>query len=354
MFTASGIGRKEKEYFIENFVMLCEAGMDCASALDCITEELHSKSMKKIGEQLKQDIGNGMPLARALENSHLFNAHVIALIRIGEASGQLTRNLRAIAIQQRKERSFQSKLRAALLYPAFIFCVSLIVGISIAWFILPRLALVFTQLHIPLPPLTRFFIDAGLILHTYGIILVPLGIGSMCILLWLAFFYPPTKHTTASLMLSLPAIGPIIRDLELGRISYILGSLLEAGVPIVDALTALCEATSLQAYENFTHSLKLSVERGLSFHQSFTHYPHSKRLVPMAIQQMVIIGERSGRLAETFLRVSELYEEKNEETSKNIAVLLEPILLVFVWLGVVGIALAVILPLYTLIGGLNT
>ena len=344
---------KEKEYFIENLVMLTGAGMDIVSALDIIRSDIKTPSLKSLLQHLRDTIARGEPIYRALDATGLFKPHVISLIYLGEKSGRLFENLSVISTQQKKERIFQSKLRSALMYPAFILSVAGIVGVGVAWFILPNLASVFSQMKLTLPLITKVLIAVGLFLKSYGIIAIPstliLGAG----LAYVIFFYPKTRWIGQRLILSSPGIGPLIRQVELARIGYIVGTLLKAGVPITDTLQSLHDTAAFYHYQSFYGFLKENVEAGESLKNCFAQYPKSVSLIPRLIQQMIVAGEQSGRLPETFLRVGELFEEKTDDSSKNLSVILEPVLLLVVWVSVVGIALAVILPIYSLIGGLN-
>ena len=110
---------------------------------------------------------------------------------------------------------------------------------------------------------------------------------------------------------------------------------------------------TFRVYQDIYSKLREAVEEGRSIKKSFLLYPEVNILLPLPIQQMIVAAEQSGHLADTLKTIGDIYEEKTETTTKNISVLLEPLLLVIVWLGVVAVALAVILPIYSLIGGLN-
>ncbi len=165
--------RKELDYFVENVSMLVSAGMPIASALDSIAQEVRSRRMRRVIGVMKTDIEAGEPLWKALERSRLFKEHIVSLVRIGEETGRLVENLKVIAIEERKEHLFRSRVRSAMMYPAFVFSVPIVVGIGIAWFILPKLALVFSQLKIELPLVTRVLIRAGTFLGAYWNNVVP-------------------------------------------------------------------------------------------------------------------------------------------------------------------------------------
>ncbi len=345
---------KERDYFIENLTMMLASGMDVFYALDGIKKEIRSKPLKAAITEMEEDINSGSSLWRALENTRLLPDHVIALVRIGEESGRLPQNLKVIVIQQEKDRTFKSKIRSAMIYPILVLFLTLTIGLGIGWFILPRLAQVFSELRLELPFVTKMLIQAGNFLGDYGIVAVPAIIIGVLSIIYFVFIFPKTKFIGETILFALPVVKKLIQEVELARLGFILGTLLGAGMPVVSAFDSLYKASSLRIYKKLYAHLRDSVEEGNSLKKSFSLYAKQiNRLVPITVQQMLIAGEKSAQLPETLLKIGETFEGKTETTTKNLTVILEPILLVIVWMGVVGVALAVILPIYSLIGGLN-
>lgn len=333
--------------------MLLGSGMGISAAIGAVRTEIKSSRIRRIIVNLEEDINSGAPLWMAFERTGFLPAHVISLIRIGEEAGRLSENLKIIAIQQERERSFRSKLRSAMMYPVFVIVLTFIIGIGIAWFILPRLAGVFASLNIELPLITRWLIALGNFLGVYGAAAIPAALILFGAVIYFIFFFPGTKFLGQGFLFRLPGVGKLIKQVELARMGFILGTLLEAGLPIVSALNSLADATAFLVYKRFYFFLRDHIEAGNSFQRSFALYPKARTFIPVPIEQMIVSGEQSGRLSATLLRIGELFEAKTETTTKNLAVILEPILLVLVWLGVVAVALAVILPIYSLLGGIN-
>ena len=137
-------------------------------------------------------------------------------------------------------------------------------------------------------------------------------------------------------------------------ITCLLGTLLEAGLPITQALDSLAQATEIAQYKKLYLHLRGAVADGNSFQKSFMLFKNINRLIPAPMQQLIVAGEQSGGLPTTLLKIGQLFEAKADLTTKNLTVILEPILLLIVWLGVVAVALAVILPIYSLIGNFKT
>lgn len=149
----------------------------------------------------------------------------------------------------------------------------------------------------------------------------------------------------------MPGIKQLVKEIELTRFGYLLGILLSAGLSITNALDSLISATEIAQYKKFYLHLRNSIEDGNSFQKSFASFKDINRLIPISIQQLVITGEQSATLSATLLKIGQTFETKTDITTKNLSIILEPVLLVIVWLGVVTVAFAVILPIYSLIGG---
>lgn len=345
---------KDIDYFIENLSMLVSSGMPVVGALDSIREEIHSKRMKFILENIKIEIENGSSIWRALEKSKLFKEHTISLIRLGEESGKLIENLKVVAIEEAKDRTLKSKLQSAMMYPVFVMSVTAVVGVGIAWFILPKLATVFTQLKLKLPLITKLLIGLGKFLGEYGQYVVPIFVIFIISFFYFVFFFKKTKKIGQYILMHIPGINRLMKEVEIARFGYLLGTLLEAGLPITLALDSLASATEIIDYRNLYTHISSSVEEGNSIQKSFISFKNTNKLIPQPIQQLIIAGEQSGNLSKTLLKVGGMFEEKSDTTTKNLTIILEPILLVIVWVGVVAVALAVILPIYGLVGGLNS
>lgn len=341
----------ESEQFVENLALLLASGLDVVSALSAMKREVKSGGMKQVISQMESSLESGKNLSSALDGSGLFGTNVIALVKIGEETGKMADNLRVVALQLQKERSFRGKIASAMLYPVFVVVLTLIIGISTSWLILPRLADVFSSLQLKLPLITEVLISFGQFLGTYGLVFVPSFVAAVLLLAYFIFINPKTKFIGQELMFSFPGIKELVSEVELSRFGFMLGNLLLADLPVVTAFDSLIEVTSFHSYRRFYRFLREKVDEGNSFAKSFAMYPGVDRLMPPSIQQMIVAAEQSGFLADALIKIGVRYEEKTDMTAKNLNTILEPALLVLVWFGVAFVALAVILPIYSLVGG---
>jgi len=344
---------KDEEYFFENLAMLLASGIDVTTALSSLEKSVRSRAMKSIITGILSDVDAGTALSTAIGRQHLLPEQSVQLLHIGEESGSLVESLTVIVNQIRKDKILRAKIASAMLYPAFVFGLTLVVGIGIAWFVLPNLSQVFSRLNVTLPIFTVILIAIGNFLGAYGIIFVPAFILALVILGILFATVPVLQQLGQSVLFLLPGAHTIVQDVELARFGYIVGSLLSAGLPFPQALDLLSESSGFYRYKRFYRTLRDRVEEGNTLTKSIAAYPHNTDFVPVPFQELISASERSGKLAATLTHIGELSEAKTDIAANNLAVLMEPILLVIVWLGVLWVAVSVIVPIYSLIGGLN-
>ncbi len=342
-----------REYITVNLALLLKAALPIGEALESIRESSKSKPLRQAVDQIQQDIDVGTPLWQALENTGTFPSQTIALIRIGEQSGNLVENLAIAVAQETKQRTLTAKIRAAMLYPAFVIGLTIIVGLAVAWFLLPRLNETFTQLGVQLPQVTRIMLGFGSFLKTNGWWAVS-GSAALIFLAAVALSSAAWARSFAQrILLYTPGISRLIREIELSRFGHLTGSLLDSGLSIVQSLELMSSATSSPAYRNLYRHMASSFEQGFSFKESLRSHPGSMRLIPLPVQQIIIAGERSGSLPESLESIGANYEERADITTRGLEAILEPALLLIVAGGVLVVAISIILPIYSLTNGLG-
>ena len=274
-------------------------------------------------------------------------------MRVGEETGALAKHLQTIVEQERRDETFRSRLQAAMLYPVVVVVIGVVVGLGVAWLVLPRLVSVFSALRVELPFLTRVLLWVGALLASDGWWLVPSIIAGVAGLGFVLFGMPTTRAAGQWLLLRTPGIGLLIRESEISRFGYVLGSLLEVGVPIDQALDALVGGGSFVAYERLYSRVHQQVQAGRTISEVLTEYRPSRRLLPGTVRQVLATAEQSARLGEASAQIGRAYEQRLEVTAKNVIAILEPALLFMVWLGVVMLAIAIVSPIYQVLQGIN-
>lgn len=348
------ISRKEREYFMSNMAILMKAAVPIGEALESMRETLpRSGALAKALKQIVADIDQGISLSDALERSGIVPKQTLTMVRFGEKSGKLASNLAVAAEQERKQNIFRSKVRSAMMYPSFVFVVIIVVGLGIAWFLLPKLAVTFTQMKIELPLISKIFLGFGQFLGTNGLWFVPTFLVSFFAAIYFVFFAPGTRNIGQYILRHTPGISRLIQEIEIARFGYLFGTLLAAGVSVVESLELLRDATTHSSYKKLYNYLAHSLREGYSIKASLANYKPTRTLLPVAVQQMIIAAERSGQLAETLESIGDVYSQKADMTTENLEIIIEPIMLVIVAAGVLSVAVSVIIPIYSLVGNLG-
>lgn len=342
-------GLKSNAYdFLENLSYFLSAGMSITGALSSLIEESHSWRMRKVIRRISEDVESGVPLAQSFENQHFFSESTIEIIRSGEFSGKLVENLKLIIILNDEDRRLKSKISSSLLYGTIIVVLTIIVGIGTSWFVLPRIAGVYESMGADLPILTKILIKIGKFMLAYGDIFVPIFIFAILMIFYFLFSFPKTKFVGHLILFHLPLIKRLIQESEITRFGYLMGNIIEAGLPINRAFEIMPGSTTFKNYKKLYTYLGEKVSEGIRLSDALKSYKYVRKLIPGSVLQMIISAEKTGKLSETFIRVSSLYGAKLESTSRNIPIIIEPLLLFLVGIGVALFVLATMLPIYNL------
>lgn len=340
---------REVESFLQNLAMMMEAGLHLVDALRTLEQEIRRRVVQRMVQDVRERVEGGSPLWRSLDAQGTFSAYALSLIRIGEESGNLAKNLTHLAAQQEKDHALRQKIQMAMLYPTIVIIVTIAIVAGLSIFVLPNLIGILYSLNVPLPLLTRIVIAVTEFSQVHGALVFP-GVIMGFLTLLLLFKHTPLRSVGHRLLLAIPGVGRLIREATISHFGMILGSLLQAGVPPLEALSSLIHVTTIVHYRRFYESLTERISQGCSFARSFEMIPQSSAILPPSVQQMVVTGERSGQLAHVLLAISDRYEKRAEETAQKLPVILEPLLLLFVGALVGAIALAILLPIYSIVG----
>lgn len=346
-----GLG-KERISFIQNMATMLNAGLPLTDALKTLVLETRAKPMRKMLSRIIDAVENGSPLWRAMEAQNFFSLHALALVRIGEEAGSLAQNMGYLAEQDEKDNALRSKVKMAMIYPTIVMVIMFIIVVGLGMFVLPNLVGVLFSLNVKLPLITRIVIMCSDAFVAYGAVGVPSFIAAF-ILVMILSKYTRLRVVTQWVMFKIPGIGRLAKEATIARFGVILGGLLKAGVPVVEALESLVQVTPIASYKNLYAQMLAHVTIGDSFAKSFASIKGSHKLLPPSVQQLVITGEKSGSLADIMLKVADIYDKKATGTAEKLPIILEPMLLLFIG-GLVGsIAFAIIVPIYSIVGNVG-
>lgn len=347
------VSSRDRVFFLENLSILIKSGMPINAILSAIIKEARSVKMKEMVAGIQMEIDAGASFTDALSKYNFLPQYSMSLIRAGEKSGRFSQNLQVIVDQQAKDAIFSARLKGAMIYPVIVLIVGVLIVIGLSYFVFPKLITVFEGLNVALPWTTRMLIVFGKYIDKNGAVAIPLFLIGFFLLLYFLFFYSKTKVIGQRIIMFLPGFHRIVFESEMARFGYLLGTLFGAGLPVLVSLEALKESSTYHDYRDLYAHIQFKVEEGFTFEEAFASYRGSEKLIPPAVQQMIVTGEKSGNLAKALQNIGTVYEVKIDITSKNLATLLEPVMLVVIFVGVMLLALSVIQPVYGLLSGLD-
>ncbi len=343
-----GMG-KECGTFIQNLAMLLNAGLTLIDALKTLLLETRNKAMKKAIQRITDEVESGTPLWQAMDDQHLFSPYAVALTRIGEEAGNLARNMEYLSVQQEKDAELRGKVKMAMIYPSVVLVLMFVMVMGLGIFVLPNLVSVLFALNAKLPWSTKLLIKFSNFFSQHGILAVGSSVGTVVVFALLNM-WPPVKRGTQWLVFRIPGIGRLAREATIARFGVILGGLLRAGVPLVEALRSLTDVTTVLSYRAFYKRLTDDVNQGQSFQKCFAEIHGTKGLLPQSVQSLIVVGERSGSLADVLMKIADIYDKKASETAQKLPIILEPMLLLFIGGLVAFIAISIIVPIYSVVG----
>ncbi len=343
-----GINQREISIFFRQIATLIEAKVPITQSLMAIKEQTGNKFMQSVINEIADDIQEGMPFSESLaKQSTIFSPLIVNIIRAGEISGNLQQAVTFVADNIEKNYQLNSRIKTAILYPAFVVVVALIIGFIVITVILPKLTVIIKDLEVDIPWYTKtiMFIGDFMAVYWWAVLIVIFGlIGGF-------IYYVKSeagKREWDQFKLKIPIIGGFFQAIYLARFSDNLSLMIMAGIPIVRALKIVSEVVSNSVYQSVI--LRAADEVKTGGHIS-TILARSADIPPI-VSQMVRIGEETGMLGEVLKSVTTFYEQEVEKTSRNLTTMIEPVLIVILGIGVGILVFAILMPIYNIAGKL--
>ncbi|MBN1844719.1 MAG: type II secretion system F family protein [Sedimentisphaerales bacterium] len=321
---------------------LLEAGLPLVSALTVLAEQLESRTLSRLINELCDRVNAGTDLAGALEAyPTVFEPLYVNMVRAAQASGTLEQVLRRLAAMLEKRARLAGKVKAALAYPLFMTVFSLGVVIFLMALVVPSLTRIFLEMKRELPLPTRILIGASTVMQQY-LIFVVLG---MCLLVLAAVAYRRSERGRLrwdTVKLKLPLIGRLYLRLESARLARTLAVLLASGIGILEALELARQIIQNRFLAECLGRVRRDVSRGEGLARSLRN---AGAFGPL-LYHAAAIGESSGSLDVQLSKVADIYDEQVETAGRCLTSLLEPAVLLGMGLVVGFIVLAILLPIF--------
>ncbi len=344
-----GIKPKDVAIFTRQFSVMIDAGLPLVQCLEILGTQHDNPNFQKVLLQVRQDVEGGSSLADAMKkHPKVFDDLFTNMIAAGEAGGILDTILKRLATYIEKSVKLKSQVKSALVYPAAVISIAVLVVGVILWKVIPTFAALFAGLGAQLPLPTRIVITLS---NWLVRLLLPLTIGSGVGVYFLKRYYETYKgrRVLDRLMLRMPVIGMILRKIAVARFCRTLSTLISSGVPILDGLEITARTSGNAIVEDAIMETRKSVEGG----QSLAAPLKQTDVFPPMVVQMIAVGEQTGALDTMLSKIADFYEDEVDTAVANLMTLMEPILILFLGSVVGGIVISMYMPIFDLINQLS-
>jgi type IV pilus assembly protein PilC len=315
---------KESIFFLKQLAQLLGAGVPLIKSLEIMKKQKLIESLQS-GESFSQSLA---------KNGQLKD--FISSFTIAERDGMLEEALLRAACQMEKKQNFQENIKKAATYPVIILCVSILCLILMIFVVLPNFSRMFADFNCKLPAITLFIISLPNYWHSFLIV-------SLLFILCVYFFW-----RNIDFRFKIPLIGKILFNLKLGEICHNLGSQLKAGVPILESIESTLNLSGSRKIKIVLQEMFAEVKGGRALSESLKR----RGIFPDFLIQMAAVGEESGSLGKMLLSASEIFESEGEQMIKRLTTYIEPAATLTVGLAVGFIALAIMMPLFSMMNSL--
>jgi len=344
------VSLKDISIFSRQFATLLEAKVPIIDTLRTLHKQADNKYLKDRIAEIAVDIEGGLALSAALaRQQRIFSPFFISMVKSGEVSGNLEDVFSYLADYLEKQYNLNTKVRGALWYPVLILFFFVVVAIAMVMLVIPQLESFLLEFGADLPLLTKALIGASQFFRNWF---------WLFIFLTAAAFFAAARYVRTpegrwfwdGLKIKLPIFGRLFRYIYITHFSETLGVLLEGGVPINQALIISGDVVNNEVYKDIILKAEEAVRRGEMTSRVIAAYPEQ---FPPVVNQMLAIGEKTGRISELLKRVATFYRRELDKIVANLVVLIEPILIIGLG-AMIGLLLAaVLLPIYQLVTTLS-
>ncbi len=335
---------KELALCTRQFATMISSGLSLLRALTILVEQTENKKFAAVLADVRNEIETGNSLSAGLaKHDDVFPPLMVNMIRAGEVGGFLEAALLQIAVNYEAEVKLKGKIKAALTYPAVVFVMAILGVTGMLLFIVPVFASLFDGFDAQLPAPTRFLVFLSSLMK----IVVPLAIVGMVALVmtWPKLKKKPqVRNVLDPLKLKLPVFGMLNRKIALSRFSRNLGTMMQSGVPILQALEIVAATTGNVVLERALTDVQDSVRQGEALARPLENHD----VFPSMVVQMMSVGEDTGALDAMLHKISEFYDQEVEATTEALTALIEPLMIAFLGVIIGGMIVALYMPIFSL------
>ncbi|MDX2108420.1 MAG: type II secretion system F family protein [Candidatus Melainabacteria bacterium] len=341
---------KDMVVFSRQFAALVGSGVSMLRTLYIIVDQCPNKKLKRAIDEVRRLVESGLSLSDAMtRQAGIFDSLYISMVRAGEAGGILSEVLKRLADFLEYRQKLNQKVRAAMVYPSVVLFVAVGVFWAMLTFVLPIFEGLFKNIGGELPAYTQFLISLSVAARSIWMVLFLIVCAVAAVFLRNYYKTPVGRLQIDAVKLSIPLIGELIQKVSIARFSRTFGTLIQAGVPMLNALEVVKDTAGNAVVSSAVQKIHEEVRQGGTISKPMTR----DKLFPPMVTQMVAVGEETGKLDDMLTKIADFYDMEVENSVDSLTSVLEPIMVVLIG-GVVGsVVVGMYLPIFTVINQLR-
>ena len=340
------VSQKDIVIFSREFSIMISSGLPVTQALRILIDQTENVKFREIVKAILLDVEAGARLSDALEKfPSTFSTFFVSMVRSGEASGKLSEMLSRVADQTEKDYNLTSAIRSALVYPAFVLALLIVIAIYVLGWVIPQLKSVFDEFGASLPLPTQILIAVSDFVVNFWWLLIALFVGAY---LGLNYYVrtPGGRYSWDYSKMKLPIVGDLMNKIATTRFSRNLSTLISGDIPIVEALHIVSRVPQNKVFENAINEAAEEVKSGMPLSEALER--SGGESLPLMLTRMIAVGETTGNIDVVLDKVSDFYRDEIDRKVAVLTSLLEPVVVVIIGAGVGILIAAVLLPIYNL------
>ncbi len=348
MQLGGSVKAKEAAIFFRQFSVMIDAGLPLVQCLEILGNNQENQFFKKAIIGIRTSVEGGSTLANSMRAyPKIFDDLTTNMIEAGEAGGILDTILQRISQYVEKAVKMKAAIKSALVYPVSVIVVAILIVGALLKFVVPIFANLFVGLGVALPASTKFVIDLSAFVSSFWW-LIFLTIGVIVVAIRYIRTTPNGLFYTDKIMLNLPVFGAVLRKIAVARFTRTLGTLIAAGVPILDGLSITARTAGNAVVERALMNVRKSIEEG----RTVVDPLRESGVFPNMVTQMIGVGEATGAMDNMLQKIADFYEDEVDAATRDMMALMEPMLISFLGVAVGGIVISLYMPLFSMISKL--
>lgn len=339
------VRESEKIMFARNLSTMLKAGLPLSRALQALERQTKNAKFKQVLSSLNGDITKGLGLHEAMEKfPGVFSSLFVSMVKAGDESGRLVESLQVVARQMERSYNLKKKVRGALIYPTIVVLAMIGIGILMLIYVVPTLTQTFEELGVDLPRSTQLVIAVSKFMSSNTLLFLGALFASAAAIIS-GFRTKQGKRLFEYIILHIPIISNLVKEVNSARTTRTLSSLLASGVEIVRAITITRDVVQNSYFKDVLKQAEDSVQQGGQLAEVFAQNEH---LYPIMVSEMVTVGGETGKLTDMLEQIADFYENEVEQQTKDLSTVIEPFLMLFIGAVVGFFAVSMISPIYSI------